>query len=59
MQKHFLHENFTGILHTHGHHGKAIANKNNFHTRDIRDMPTGEVMSRKDSDGFALFIHGA
>lgn len=59
MQEHLLQENFTGIFHTQGHHCKAVTNEDNFHTCNICDMPTGEVMGCKDSDGFPFLVHGA
>jgi hypothetical protein len=56
MQNHFIKQYFARIVHTHGDHCKAVANKNNFHTSMIGDMGTWEVMGSHDGDWFVLAV---
>lgn len=59
MQEHLLQQDFTGIFHTQGHHCKAVANEDNFHTRNVCDMTAGEVVGCENGDGLPFFVHGA
>lgn len=56
MQEHLFYQNLARILHAHGNHGQAVADKNNIHAGVVGDNGAGKVMRSEDGDEVAFFV---